>query len=400
MSSPAQSSNASSGGAVSACLSLPLRTLRGPVRSTSSARSPRRSTARPEVALERRRDARPQQPRPRDRPRPEPLPQLVRRLDHLPPPRVLHLEQPELLARPERRRRHARAAGSACRASRAGRARRAARQIGSVMSDGSAQAALAGDRVEAAVPDLDRDRAGLEAGVPEPARDALGHREQRPLEDLEVGRVLVERLSWLTDFAASGSSTGSGSTPCARSTSDAPCLPNRRTSADRSSAARSPIVTTLKSRSAAAVDGADAPQARDRQRREELGLGRPARRRPGRRACAGRWRSSRRASSTRRRPTPSAPARARTASLISRAIAAPSPNSRARAGHVEERLVDRDRLDERREPPEDRHDLAARRLVRRAANRARRCSPGRAAARSGSASPSGRRTSAPRTTPR
>ena len=37
------------------------------------------------------------------------------------------------------------------------------------------------------------------------------------------------------------------------STSDAPCLPNRRSSASRGSAARSPIVRTPKSRSAAAV---------------------------------------------------------------------------------------------------------------------------------------------------
>ena len=36
------------------------------------------------------------------------------------------------------------------------------------------------------------------------------------------------------------------------------------------------------------------------------------------------------------------------ASLIARAIVGPSPNSAAEPGHVEERLVDRDGLDERR----------------------------------------------------
>ena len=41
----------------------------------------------------------------------------------------------------------------------------------------------------------------------------------------------------------------------------------------------------------------------------------------------------------------------------------PVTEQRPRSGHVEEGLVDRDRLDQRREPAEDRHDLATRALV-------------------------------------
>ncbi len=62
-------------------------------------------------------------------------------------------------------------------------------------------------------------------------------------------------VSWLIDFARSGSSTGSGSIPCARSTSVPPCCPRRRTSVRRSIRWRSPIVVTPCSRNAAAVCG-------------------------------------------------------------------------------------------------------------------------------------------------
>ena len=71
----------------------------------------------------------------------------------------------------------------------------------------------------------------------------------------------------------------------------------------------------------------------------------------------------------------------------------------ARAGDVEERLVDRDRLDLRREPAEDRHDVARRLLVAPAVDRqehAVRAAPDRLVA---ATSPSGRRTVAPRSSP-
>ena len=42
---------------------------------------------------------------------------------------------------------------------------------------------------------------------------------------------------------------------------------------------------------------------------------------------------------------------------------------RPRTGHVDECFIDRDRLDERAEPPEDRHDVAADRLVFRSIDR-------------------------------
>ena len=49
----------------------------------------------------------------------------------------------------------------------------------------------------------------------------------------------------------------------------------------------------------------------------------------------------------------------RMACLIFRPTSSPVPNSASRAGQVQERLVDRERLDERREPAQDVHDLAA-----------------------------------------
>ena len=48
-----------------------------------------------------------------------------------------------------------------------------------------------------------------------------------------------------------------------------------------------------------------------------------------------------------------------TADLIARPIVSPSPKSLPRPRDVQEGLVDRDRLDERREPPQDRQDLLA-----------------------------------------
>ena len=78
--------------------------------------------------------------------------------------------------------------------------------------------------------------------------------------------------SWPTDFAGSPSWTGSASIPRARSTSDAPCLPKRRTSRSGGSAARSPIVRTLYSAQRDRRLLADAPQPPDRQRREERRL--------------------------------------------------------------------------------------------------------------------------------
>ena len=168
--------------------------------------------------------------------------------------------------------------------------------------------------------------------------------------------------SWPTDFAASGSSTGSASTPCARSTSDAPCLPNRRTSAVRSRAARSPIVATPKSRSAVAVDG-PTPHSR------EIGSG-------ARNAASSPGGTTTRPSGLRRSLpilatsfVAATPTEAVSSSSLADRRLDPARDrlavaeQRPRAGDVQERLVDRDRLDERREAPQDRHDLAADALV-------------------------------------
>ena len=67
-----------------------------------------------------------------------------------------------------------------------------------------------------------------------------------------------------TDFAGSPSWTGSASRPRARSTSDAPCLPNRRTTRSGGRAARSPIVRTPYSAQGRGRLLADAPQPADR----------------------------------------------------------------------------------------------------------------------------------------
>ena len=56
------------------------------------------------------------------------------------------------------------------------------------------QGPLAGDRPERRVADLDGHRAGPDPGGAQPAGDAVGHRQQRPLDDLAVGRVDVERV--------------------------------------------------------------------------------------------------------------------------------------------------------------------------------------------------------------
>ena len=163
------------------------------------------------------------------------------------------------------------------------------------------------------------------------------------------------------------------------------------------SAARSPIVRTPYSRSAAAVFAPTPHSRRDRQRREERRLRRRAGRRPGRRACAGPTRSWRRAWSAATPTETVSPTSSRTAALICAGDRLAVAEQRPRAGHVEERLVDRDRLDERREPPQDRHDLAA--------DAAGTCAPStgrkiavRAEPRrpSEAASPSGRRTRGPR----
>ena len=124
------------------------------------------------------------------------------------------------------------------------------------------QRPLAGDRPEGRVADLDRDRRRLDAAVAEPAGDALAHPEERPLDDLAVRRVDVERVlvaDRLGRVATADRVVVDARAPARPS--DAPCLPKRRTRRSSGRAARSPIVLTPYSRSTAA-DFSPTPHSR------------------------------------------------------------------------------------------------------------------------------------------
>ena len=136
----------------------------------------------------------------------------------------------------------------------------------------------------------------------------------------------------------------------------------------RSIAARSPIVATPKSRSAAAVCG-PTPH------RREIGSG-------ARKAASSPGGTTTRPSGFRRSEAilatslvAATPTDAVSSQLALDRVLDPAgdrravPEQGARRRDVEERLVDRDRLHERREPPEDRHHLAADALVRAAVHR-------------------------------
>ncbi len=133
------------------------------------------------------------------------------------------------------------------------------------------QRRLAGDRREARVADLDRDRRRLEPGRPQaPATPSAMPSSVRSMTSRSV--VSTSNVcSWPIDFAGSPVATGSGSIPRARSTSDAPCLPKRRSS-DPAAAPRGRRSSARRSRAGRRRLLADAPQPRDRQRREERRL--------------------------------------------------------------------------------------------------------------------------------
>ena len=59
---------------------------------------------------------------------------------------------------------------------------------------GYGQGPLSGMGREVGVPDLDADRRGLHAAVAKSAADALGECQERPLDDLRVTRVPIERV--------------------------------------------------------------------------------------------------------------------------------------------------------------------------------------------------------------
>ncbi len=200
------------------------------------------------------------------------------------------------------------------------------------------------------------------------------------------------------DFAGSPVATGSASIPCARSTSAAPCFPNRRSRASGGSAARSPIVWTPNSRRTAAVFS-PTPHSR------EIGSGaRNAASSPGGTTTSpsGLRRSDPIFATSFVAATPTeavSPTSSWTVALDRPGDRLAVAEQRPRPGHVEERLVDGDRLHLGREPAEDRHDLAAGRLVPAPVHRQEHAAAGRAGTRSAAASRSGRRTRGPRSWP-
>ena len=281
------------------------------------------------VALERRRDPRPDEPGPGDGPLAVAAAQRRR------PPR-----SPGAAAR--RRSRTARAARATARCDAVtpmSRTRMPAQLGTSELERGRPdrlgqvgrlrERALAGDRPEAAVADLHGDRAGSQTGRAEPPGDPVGHRQERPLEHLadrscRRRRCARGRSTWPDPRRRPGRGRCRGLARGARP----PCLPSRRTSRSIGSAARSPIVddavlaqrgrrsagptphsrpTASGARNAASSPGATTTSPSGlREVRRDL------------RHELGRW------------PTPTetvSPTSSWTASLMRRAIVSPSPNS-------------------------------------------------------------------------
>ena len=219
---------------------------------------------------------------------------------------------------------------------------------------------LAGDRRERRVAQLERDRRRLEArrrGAATPrhrpcpaacARSPPG----RPCRAPNV-------CSCPIDFAGSPVATGSGSTPRARCDERRTVLPEPPLEGIRGQ--RRQVPDRLHPEVAQRRGGLLARRPTGARSAAARGTPppRPAAPRPARPACAGPTRSSPPASS-RRRPTDDREPDLVVDRLLDRArdrLAV--AEQRPRPGHVEERLVDGDRLDLGREPPEDRHDLAA-----------------------------------------
>ena len=202
--------------------------------------------------------------------------------------------------------------------------------------------------------------------------------------------------SWPTDFAGSPSWTGSASMPRARSTSDAAVLaepPHEEVRRQRRQVADRPDAVLAQGRPRSS-------RRRPTAARSAAARGTPPPRRRGTTTSpSGLRRSDAILATSFVLATPTdavSPTSARIASLIRRAIVGPSPNRAAEPGDVEERLVDRDRLDQRREPPEDRHDVAAGLPGSGGRRPAGRPRPGSAGTPRAATSPSGRRTAAPR----
>ena len=280
------------------------------------------------VALERRRQPRPDEPGPRDRPLAEPVADLVGGLDDAPPARIVGARTATSCSRsprpdavtPSSRIRSPRTSGRA--------SSRAVRKIGSVRSvgSGSVRWRVIVRNVESRI--LTVTVAALTPRVPKPAGDALGHRRgssARSPRDRTCRRRTCARGR--PTSPRRGRRPGRRRCPRARSPSDAPCLPNRRIEqvvGQRGQVADRPDAVLAQRRGRLR---ADAPQPGDRRAARGTPPPRRAGRRRARPACAGPTRSWRRASSSRRRPRSSGRPRRGPPSLIRRPIASPSPNS-------------------------------------------------------------------------
>ena len=231
------------------------------------------------------------------------------------------------------------------------------------------QRPLAGDGLEPRVADLHGDSRCPNAGRPQPAGDAVGHGQQRPLDDLGI--------DWCRRRTCARGRPTSPGRPRGRVGVDAlaPGRPGSRR-ACRTAAPGGPATARQGRRWCGRRSRRGRPRSSRRRPtggRSGAAPGTPpprrARRRPGRRACAGPRRSSPRAWSGATPTDTVSPTSSRTAALILRGDGRAVAEQRLRPRDVEERLVDRDRLDLRREPAQDRHHVARRLLVAPAVDR-------------------------------
>ena len=210
--------------------------------------------------------------------------------------------------------------------------------------------------------DLQRDRARLRARPAAAGRDPVDEPHQLAVARRRASRRSTANVSSAPiDFASRSGTTARGSSLHASARSRCPSespsaaderrLRQRGDLADRVHAhALEPAQRRRARRPRAAATGSGA---------RNVALGARARRRAGRRAWPDRSRAWRGTSSSRRRPTRRARPRRAPARGRARAISAPSPSRRRAPRDVEERLVDRQLLHERRDRLEDRHHLAA-----------------------------------------
>ena len=267
---------------------------------------------------------------------------------------------------------------------------------------GDRQRAGPAQRPEVGQPDLDRDGPPGLAGGAQPGGDLAGQREQRPAHHGRIVDVDVERglrADRLLDPLGDRPVAGRAPRPARAGGARRPRRP-RSAACPIGASARSPTVRRPSRRSVSAVALADAPQRLDRQRMQDSRApGRPAPP-PARPACRGSRPASPRTSSAATPTEQVSCCSSRTRRRIAAAISAGRPSSRARAGHVEERLVDRQRLDQRRDVAEDRHHGPRRRRVLGEVGRQEDRAAGTAAAPAPRASRCARRTRGPRSWPK